>query len=428
LVAGTTNPIKPFRVKYAPPEEVGIAKARLSGIDALMQSAIRNYATPGGQVVVAKEGKIVYSKSFGHHTYQADQLVHRTDLYDVASLTKPAATTLMGMKLWENKAFDLIDPIKKISPQFEGKSIGWIRFRDLFTHKSGLQPHMPIWRYLSKNDTTHALCTNYFCTSERDSFNVKVTENLYFHEKYQQKIHDDVLKLKKDRRRRSFRYSDVNFYLIQQILEEKAGKNLDDYVYQKFYYPLGLRHTRFNPLEKFSKYQIVPTQKDTKWRKQLLRGTVHDETAALLGGVSGNAGLFSTGEEIAVLFQMLLNGGHYGGVQYFDEKTVQYFTERSHGNHRGLGFDKPSSRKTLPYAKSASSESFGHTGYTGACVWADPTKDLIFVFLNNRIHPNTHNTNLTKKRTRSRIHQVVYDALESFDYELPRLDLEGENG
>ena len=428
IVAGTSNPIKTIRIKYAPPEEVGIAKARLSGIEALMRGAIKGYATPGGQVVVAKEGKIIYSKSFGHHTYQGKQLVENNDLYDLASLTKPAATTLMGMKLYEQNRFTITDPIKKISPQFEGTAVGWIRMRDLFTHRSGLQPHMPIAKYISRKDTTRTLCNNYFCTTKRDSFSIKITEDLYFHEEFRQQIQDDVSKLRKDRRKRGFRYSDVNFNLIQRVLEDKSNQKLDAYVYENFYEPMGLQYTRFNPLEKFSKYQIAPTQNDIHWRKQLLRGYVHDETAALLGGVSGNAGLFSNGEDMAILFQMLLDDGVYGGVQYFKPETVKYFTSTGHGNHRGLGFDKPSSRKVLPYGRSASKSTFGHTGFTGACVWADPEHDLVFVFLNNRIHPNVHNKNLNKRKTRSRIHQVVYEALESFDYTLPELNLEGESG
>ena len=160
----------------------------------------------------------------------------------------------------------------------------------------------------------------------------------------------------------------------------------------------------------------------------MLQGEVHDETAALLGGVSGNAGLFSNGEEVAILFQMLLNDGVYGGVQYFEPETVKFFTSAIHGNHRGLGFDKPSARTMLPYAKSVSKETFGHTGFTGTCVWADPKHDLVYVFLNNRVHPNVHNDKLNKRQTRRRIHQVVYDALGSFDYTLPQLDLEGKNG
>ncbi|MFT6359057.1 MAG: CubicO group peptidase (beta-lactamase class C family)/beta-glucosidase-like glycosyl hydrolase [Saprospiraceae bacterium] len=428
MVAGTSNPIKTIRMKYAPPEEVGIAKARLSGIEALINGAIKAYATPGGQVVVAKEGKIIYSKSFGHHTYQGRQSVENNDLYDLASLTKPAATTLMGMKLYEQNRIKITDPIKKISPQFEGTAVGWIRMRDLFTHRSGLQSHMPIGRYISRKDTTHALCNKYFCKTKRDSFSIKITEDLYFHEEFRQKIQDDVSKLKKDRRRRGFRYSDVNFNLIQRILEDKSNQKLDAYVYENFYEPMGLRHMRFNPLEKFSKYQIAPTQNDMHWRKQILRGYVHDETAALLGGVSGNAGLFSNGEDMAVLFQMLLDDGVYGGVQYLKPKTVKYFTSTGHGNHRGLGFDKPSSRKIIHYGRSASKSTFGHTGFTGTCVWADPEHDLVFVFLNNRIHPNVHNKNLNKRKTRSRIHQVVYEALETFDYTLPELHLEGESG
>ncbi|MEL7120711.1 MAG: serine hydrolase [Bacteroidota bacterium] len=181
-----------------------------------------------------------------------------------------------------------------------------------------------------------------------------------------------------------------------------------------YYNPLGLRYSTFNPSKYYNKERLVPTQWDKRWRHQLVHGHVHDETAALMGGVAGHAGLFSTAEDLAVIFQMLLDGGTYGDRVYLSPETIKKFTGKQRGSSRGIGFDKPNRSNESAVAKSASPATFGHTGFTGTCVWADPDEDLIFIFLSNRIHPYIKNPLMYRQETRRRIHQVVYDALGTY--------------
>jgi len=398
------------RLKYTIPEEVGIPAEKLSRIDDIFASAIRRKATPGGQVLIAKQGKIIYAKNFGHHTYEASQIVEKTDLYDVASVTKTAATTLAAMHLYEQESISLDEPIRNQMTLPKDAGVRNILLKDLFIHKSGLQRNMPIATYLNNRGYSKG-CTPYFCNVPTDRHTLKVAENFYFNEKYLKEIYLEVSNLSRDYRSRRYLYSDVNFYLIQQLLEEKIAMDMDDYLKAHFYQPLGLRFLSYKPLERFSADVIVPTQQDRFWRKGLVRGYVHDEAAAILGGVGGNAGLFANAEDLAVLFQMLLNGGQYGGQQFLQPATIDYFTASIHGNHRGLGFDK--ARYNYTASKSASRKTYGHSGFSGTCVWVDPDEELIYVFLSNRIHPDPKSDVLKKMRVRQKIHQVIYDALES---------------
>ncbi len=406
----------PVRLKYGLPQEVGIDPARLVGIDAIAQQAIQEGVMPGCQVLVAKNGKIIYDKAFGHHTYRKQQPVSTKDLYDVASITKVSATTLALMRLYEEKKINLNSRLKEVIELPETSTLQSINIKKLMTHQSGLQIYMPVAPYLLFRDQPNAECDSFFCKNQTDTFSVKIADRFYFDQRYQEKIWDDVCHLPLFRKSRT-RYSDVNFYLLQKVIEYQTGKPLDQLAESEFYQPLGLRRTTFNAYRKFDKNALPPTELDQRWRQQLVQGYVHDETAALLGGVAGHAGLFSTAEELAVLFQMLLNGGVYGGKQYFFPKTIDLFTDKQYGTSRGLGFDKPSAKNESAIAQDASEASFGHTGFTGACVWADPEEELIFIFLSNRVYPKARNPLLNKLEIRRRMHQVVYDALDSFKEE-----------
>jgi len=406
------------RLRYAPPEAVGIAPERLSGIDAIAFSAIDNHAFPGCQVVVAKEGTVIYSKTFGFQTYQKEQPVRSADLYDLASITKVAATTLAAMKLFEEGKIILEDPLNIYIDCGEDSKVGSIRLNDLMIHQSGLQAFTPIASFISPKDSTHEACSRIFCTQPKGDYTIQVAGSLFMKRNEVDTIWKRIFQLPVSSRRR-YRYSDVNFILLQRVIETITHQKLNDYVFEHFYRPLGERRTLFKPRVAIDPEMIVPTEDDWKWRKELLRGYVHDESAALFGGVAGNAGLFSTAEELTVLFQMLLNGGTYGKVRYFRPETVHFFTSAKHGNRRGLGFDKPSPRKFPPYAREASPQSFGHAGFTGTVVWVDPTRELVFVFLSNRVNPNAWNPNFYHLKVRSRMHQVVYDALDSYQPELP---------
>lgn len=412
---GAGSSIHPSRLKYTTPEEVGIAAERLRPIEAIAEAAIQSKAFPGCQVLVAKDGKVIYDKAFGYHTYEQKVPVQTSDLYDVASITKVAATTLASMKLHEQQQFDILDRLQDHLPFNRRSALKYIRLRDLFVHKSGLQANMPIVKYLYRRDSIVNACNRYYCNQENEPYTLKIAEDFYINKYYADTIWMDLQKLRVDKRRR-YKYSDVNFYLLQKLVEEKTGTALNDYVSSNFYNPLGLQISGFNPLEKVSPKQVAPTAVDSRWRKQLLQGYVHDETAAINGGVAGNAGLFMNAEEMAILFQMLLNGGIYGNNRYLQQETIDYFTTARYGNHRGLGFDKPRSSKSSrrPYAQSAPSSTFGHTGFTGTCVWADPDNDLVFIFLSNRIYPSVKNKQLSRENVRGRMHQVVYDALGTF--------------
>lgn len=420
FLRGQGRELPQVRLRYGLPEQAGIAPEKLVGIDAVVQTAIDDFAFPGCQVVVVKDGTVVFDKALGHHTYSKEQPASPGDLYDVASVTKVAATTLAAMKLYEEGAISLNARLRSQMSLPRSSRLRNLTVKKLMTHQSGLQPHMPVIPYLLYRDMENTDCSRYFCGHPSDTFSVQVADAFYFDQRHRDKILRDMHRL---RPRFRYRYSDVNFILLQQLVEEKAGLPLDSFAEAQFYRPLGLQHTGFRPLLKWDSSEIVPTQLDRRWRHQLVHGYVHDETSALLGGVAGNAGLFATAEDLAVVFQMLLNGGAYGGDRYLEAETIEYFTSARHGNHRGLGFDKPDD-ETIDNGKfpgQISRAAFGHTGFTGTCTWADPKRGLIYVFLSNRIHPDINNRKIFEKRIRERIHQVIYDALDTYVPELPAL-------
>lgn len=420
FVRGQGKELPKARLRFGLPEQVGVAPEKLVNIDAIAGSAIDEGVFPGCQVIVVKDGTVVYDKAIGHHTYEKNRPVKNTDLYDVASVTKAAATTLAAMKLYEEGAVSLNSRLRYQMSLPRSSRLRNLTVKKLMTHQSGLQPHMPVIPYLLYRDMENADCSRYFCNHVSDTFSIQVADAFYFDRRYRDKILSDVNRL---RPRYRYRYSDVNFVLLQMLLEEKSGRPLDSLVALDFFDPLGLQRTCFRPLSRWDSSEIVPTQYDHRWRHQLVHGYVHDETAALLGGVAGNAGLFSTAEGLAVVFQMLLNGGAYGGERFLAPETIEYFTSARHGNHRGLGFDKPH-KKTIGkelFPEQVSEATFGHTGFTGACAWADPEAGLTYIFLSNRIYPDADNRKIFEKRVRERIHQAIYDALDTYVPEMPEI-------
>lgn len=411
------------RLAYSRPSIAGIAPEKLAGIDAIVNSAIGKKAMPGCQVVVAKNGHIIYSKAFGYHDYDSLRRVRYDDLYDVASLTKVAATTLVAMKAYDDKKIRINDRLRNHMRLSRRAAIRDITLKQLLTHASGLPVAMPVVPYLRYRGLPGLVCkgSDYFCRTAAKPHIIQVADSFYFNQRYINEIWKNVNNIRVSRKK-SYRYSDLNFILLQQVLEQRYGKSLDKIAMSQFYKPLGLRHIAFHPLSYFPQQQIVPTENDTRWRKQLIQGYVHDQTAALFGGVSGSAGLFSNAEDLAVIFQLLLNGGNYGGTPYLKASTVNYFAGADHGNHRGLGFDKPDEKRHSAHARSAPAVSYGHTGFTGACIWADPQAQLVFVFLSNRIHPDARNRKIFNEKVRERAHQVVYNALNSYNFQMPELD------
>lgn len=401
------------RLKYTVPEEVGISPEKLVGINAIIQSAISKKATPGAQIMVIKNGKVIFDQAFGHHTYRNKSEVRKSDLYDLASITKISATSLAAMKLFEEKKFRLADRLKSHLELDKESTIGRITLKQLLTHSSGLQANMPIARYYNNKDSIVDDCNQFFCKKENEEYSIRVAKNMFFNKKWVDSIWFKIDHLKVKRRGR-YKYSDVNFNLMQRVLEKKINQPMNDFLENNFYKSLNLRRIAYRPLEKFKSKYIVPTEKDERWRGQLLRGYVHDESASLLGGVAGNAGLFSNANDLGVMFQMMLNGGTYGEQKYLNPKTIEQFTTAKYGNHRGLGFVVKGRRGSNSLSSSASKKTFGHTGFSGTCVWVDPENELIFVFLSNRIHPRKANTKLYRNQVRRRIHDVIYKSLDTY--------------
>ncbi len=427
LRPGTGTRLAATRVGFASPEFVGIAPERLVGIDAIALSSIDDKAFPGCQVAVIKDGQVIYAKAFGKFDYRKGAEVRLTSLYDVASITKAAATTLAIMHLYEQGALELDTRLSKLLDLPADAPVGKVTIEELLRHRSGLPAQPPISRYFGNQKIPYKGCNEFFCRYKKKGYEVEVCDHVYFRSDQVDSIWSHIFRLRVDSRK-PVRYSDVNFLLLQKVVETKMGKPLDEVVDSLFYKPLGLRYTTFKPLNRFSKNVIVPTENDRSWRRTLVHGFVHDPAAALLGGVAGNAGLFSTAEETAIIFQMLLQDGTYGGRRFFSEKTVRTFTKGRRNELRALGFDRPVGRKFPTYSELASTDSFGHTGFTGTCVWADPDQQLVFVFLSNRIHPDARNSRIRNESVRSRIHDVVYHAIGTWNPRLPVLPVFDENG
>lgn len=422
LPISSSDNIYKMRLSFGTPERNGIAEERLVGINAIAETAIDKRVFPGCQVAVAKGGNVIYSQAFGQHEYGDSRPVKTSDLYDIASITKVASTTLALMKLAGQESIDVNEKLSAYVPESQGKTVGYLRLKNLLTHRSNLQAPMPIGKYFNYRNVPKDGCNNIFCRDSTEHFNVQIASDLFFKQAHQDTIWQKVFNLRLLSRKRNYRYSDVNFYLLQKVVEEKTNQDLDAYTWDKFYRPLGLRHLTYKPLEKVDVNRLVPTERDLLWRKSLVHGYVHDPSAALMGGVGGNAGLFATAEDMAVLFQMMLDDGVYGGTQYLNPGLVKEFATAKYGNHRGLGFDMKNARKVATYSPKASKNTFGHNGFTGTCVWVDPDNDLVYVFLSNRVHPSSNNKKIFSENVRARIHEVVYHAFDSYEGGLPELD------
>jgi CubicO group peptidase (beta-lactamase class C family) len=392
------------RLGHAPPELVGIQREKLEKIDALVNKAIRQRAMPGCQVLVAKSGKIVYDKTFGYHTYDKEQPVGHEDVYDLASITKVAATTLGVMLLQEEGKLELSGRIRDYMTRYDRSGLKYLKVQHLLSHHSGLQENLPIMHWLRRDDL--------FYTERTDEYPTQVGKQLYLKAGVSEDLTDEIKRVRPPKHG-FYKYSDVNFLLLQQLVEHQTGYGLETLMANRIYGPLGLHRLQFLPGVRLPDEEIVPTEVDKRWRKGLVHGEVHDESAMLLGGVAGHAGLFSNARDVATVFQMLLNGGKYGGKRFLQAATVAQYTHRNGANYRGYGFDRIIGHSNALRRYGASDDTFGHTGFTGTCVWADPEHDLIFIFLSNRIYPNKDNDKLMKLGVRERIHQLIYQSLGS---------------
>ena len=401
----------PVRLREVLPEETGIDPSRLLAIDSMMHDAIRQQALPGGQILAAYKGQIFYHKTFGRHTYDTTAPpVRHDDLYDLASLTKVVATLPVIMHLVNTNQIRLTDVLGDHLPLGMYKDKHALRLPDILTHQSGLPAYAPFHHHFTQAGRRSG---DYFSTVPSDTFPVPVAGNLYASLKAPACIHTQINTA--GLMEKTYRYSDWGFIYLQQLAEKITGVRLDKLSDSLFFAPLGMYNTRFLPLRAVAPQRIAPTEYDREFRRQLVHGYVHDQTAALLGGVAGHAGLFSTAADLAKLLQMFLDGGVYGGRRYIDSAVVQQFTccpFCDRGNRRGLGFDKPepNPRKASPVERNASLESFGHSGYTGTFCWVDPQRHLVYVFLSNRVHPNDDkklNTLGTRTRILSAFSQII---------------------
>ncbi len=409
------------RLTYTTPEGAGMHTTDLAGIDAIVRDAIAAKAFPGCQVLVAVGGQVVWNKAYGRPTYEGGRKVRTDDLYDLASVTKVAATTLAVMKLVDEGGIDLTRPLGQYMPELVGHypAHAAMDLRDILTHQAGLQPFVPFYLRLMKDGRSKP---GVMADSADAEHTVRVAEGLYMRPAYQ----DSMWKWMLDApltARGGYVYSDIDYYLLKEVVERVSGTSLDRFVEQEFYAPLGLATLGFRPLQRFARDRIMPTEYDLEFRRQQVHGDVHDPGAAMMGGVAGHAGLFGDAGDLAVLLQLLLNKGTYGGRRYLSEAVVEQFTKCQFcapdgtlngpkGNRRGLGWDKPTRDGTAgPTCDCVSYASFGHTGFTGTMVWADPANGSLYVFLSNRVYPSAANKKLAELNVRTRIQEVINDAI-----------------
>ena len=400
-----------IRLKFTIPEELGINTASLRKVDSIAKYAIDLKATPGCQIVIAKNGKVFYNKAFGNKTYGGVP-VNTEDLYDIASITKVAASTVAIMKLTDEGFFDIEKTVGDYLPLMKLTNKGKIKLKDLLTHQAGLPAWIPFYTKTIKPESKRNM---YYRSTYSDSFNLKVADNMFMRRDYPDTILAQIASCDISSKN-EYKYSDLGYYFFRYIIEKHTQKPFDLYVDSVFYRPLGLSHMTFNPLTKFAKEEIAPTEKDNLFRKQLIQGYVHDQGAAMMGGVAGHAGLFSNATDLAALMQMLLNKGEYGGQRFINSATIAEFTKCLNcinDNRRGLGFDKPEMdyKKTGPTCKCVSALSYGHTGFTGTIAWVDPENELVYVFLSNRVYPDAENKRLSNLATRIEIQEAIYSLL-----------------
>jgi len=404
------------RLGYSTPERVGMSSSILSKMDDLAAEMISKKAAPGGQVFVAKDGKIVWEKAYGYHTYKKERAVKTTDLYDMASITKVCASTISLMQLQDRSKFDLSASLMRYLPsEVDTCDKRDLNVRSMLAHHAQLAGWIPFYsKTVSKSKKNPKPLEKYYRTTQQGDYNIQVANDMYMRADYRDsiwsRIYGSELKEKK-----GYKYSDLSFYMFHKIIEKQTGQQLQHYTFENFYRPLGLVRTGFLPLERHNRYDIAPTEEDSYFRQQRLQGHVHDMGAAMFGGVAGHAGLFSTASEIGVILQMLLNEGTYGGRQYITPETIKTYTTRYHAStRRGLGFDMKeldSSKNYLNVSEMASASAFGHLGFTGISAYADPEYDLVFVFVTNRTYPSMNNKKFAKDNYRPRMQTIAYQSM-----------------
>lgn len=411
------------------PENEGLKPEVLTRIDSIVTDGVNNRYFPGCQILVMKNGKTVYNKCFGSLTYEKKTPVTLSTLYDLASLTKSTATLLGIMKLYDTGKIQLSDKASKYLDFLRNTDKENITIQDLLFHETGLPGSLPFHNlvirkktpasnkkgqhYIPLNSKTmeynEALVSRVFT----DVYNIQVTDSFFLHKD----THDQAMMLIAKTRlsSKTYLYSCVNFILLKEIVETISLLPLNKFLENEFYLPMDLKNITFLPLQSHKKELIAPTLQKDYLRNGVIQGYVHDPAAAFLGGVSGNAGLFSTSEDLATVYQMLLNGGEWNGKRYLTQKTCQKFTTTtSPSGRRRLGFDKPAPTfgMSSPCCSSTPNTVYGHTGYTGTCCWVDPTNKMIYVFLSNRTYPNDGINMLARMNIRTKIQETIYKSMK----------------
>jgi beta-glucosidase-like glycosyl hydrolase/CubicO group peptidase (beta-lactamase class C family) len=396
LPAGTGINLPAIAKQIVSPKKITTGgNDKMAKVDSIIQDAIRKKAAPGMALLVIKDGKIIEQKTYGNMSYDAPEKVTQESVYDMASVTKICATTLSIMKLYDEKKIRLDGTLGDYIPWVRGSNKANITLREVLLHQAGLKAWIPFYKEISDSITMKAK-PGYFSKSNNSKYNVKVDDSLYMRTDWRDTMISRILTSSVDARK-PYIYSDNDFIFLGEVVKAVSGQSLDQYAWNNFYRPLGFRSTGFNPTAYINKKTIAPTEQDPYFRERLVRGYVHDPGAAMFGGVSGHAGLFSNAYEIAVLMEIIMNKGVINEKRFFSTATIDLFNSyQSDISRRGLGFDKPekdNATRKVPYpALNISSKTFGHTGFTGTCAWADPEKGLVFVLLANRVHPTAKNT------------------------------------
>jgi len=401
------------RLEYTLPEAAGLSSKKLALIDKMADTIIQEKMAPGFQVFVARNGKVVLEKSFGYHTYDEKIKVKNSDIYDLASLTKILASLPLIMKAEEEDKIPLTANIRDVLPSFSNSNKDTVVVKEILSHFGRLKSWIPFYKG-TQDSITGENMEQFYRKEQSANFKIKVAENLFINENYKDSIYK-YIKEADQTETAEYIYSDLGYYIFKEVLENSYKKPLNKLVDEDFYQPLGADRTTYLPLNKFNKNEIVPTEKDDYFRDQLLHGNVHDMGAAMLGGIGGHAGLFANANDVGKIMQMYLQKGFYGGKRYLKSETIDKFNHRYFSDEnvrRGLGFDKP---QLDPEVKATcgcvSNESFGHSGFTGTYTWADPASGLVYVFLSNRVYPKMDNRGLIDTNMRTRIQQIIQDAI-----------------
>jgi len=403
---------KAVRMKYTIPEDIGMDSRKFDRIGQIVEKAIRDTVFPGCQILAARDGIVFYREAFGYHTYDKKKGVSNDDLYDIASITKVSSTLPSVIRLIDEGKIDVQGKLGDYLPELIGTDKYAVKLVDLLTHQAGFKSWIPFHMATMTKDRRYI--PGVYDTAYSEQYPLKVADHLFAN----RNIPDTMFKANVSyplSGKKKYVYSDLGFYYLKKIVEKLSGKSLDVYTYDNFYHPLGATTLTYNPLNKFPRERIAPTENDTLYRRQLIHGYVHDQGAALMGGVAGHAGLFSNSNDLAKLMQMYLNLGEYGGEQYLKQNTMQECIRCQYcvnGNRRGIGFDKPNTDGSGGNACDCVSYlSFGHSGFTGTLAWVDPETRLVYIFLSNRVYPNAENKKLIREGQRALIQQVFYDAL-----------------